>query len=291
MRRLLFVLCSLLVVWGCKKPRKEQLYFDDLRPPVGIKATIVSDVSLNPTSGGNVRVNVVVAPDADRDELDRLLQSLHRQVKGRDFTFKKHEGKLQTIDIRVYDSEQKAQSGGEDWLARAFQNSSVEQPTFTNRQKLPLLKWAKKLLGEQTKYQVLADPDALTLDYTEPFLEEGKPVEEIKYEVFANDLIRTLDDLFRGIPQLKKLTYSRTHNDKVVAKVWLTHEQFISMNMRPTLEKEYNAVVGPLVQELATGEITEAKYIKIKRKQIRIVLRKLLSMLPEQQVQLIKDLQ
>ena len=285
-------LAVLLAAQGClKKPRKEKLYFDELKPPVGFShVKIVSDESKNPETGGHVTATAVVKPDEDRDELEVLMKSLYRQAAGRKSGFKKHKGKLEKIDIRLYDSESKAKAAGEDWLARVSRASRNSEESYENKQKLPLLKWGKKALGKGN-YQLLEDHEALSLEYSDPFLDhEGKPVKKISYEIFANDFIRTTDNLFKKITQLKKFTYLRKHEDKVVAKIWLNREQFTGLNLRSTLEQKYNAVVGPLVQDLATRQITEAKYIKIKTKQLRKVMRELLEKLPKEQVELIKEL-
>ena len=281
----------LLLAGACEKPRKERLYFATLKGPIGFgHMKVVKDISLNPKTGGTVSVQAVVKPDDDRDELTTLMKSIYRQVKGRKALFRKHKGKLREMDIRFYSNEAKATAAGDDWLCR-FSWSSGGEVKYENKQKLPLLKWAKKILGKSGKYKVLADADAISLDYTEPFaVAEGAKPDKLKYEVFGNDFIRTTDDLFTRIEQLKKLTYTRTHQDKVVAKIWLTRQQFTDMDLRGTLEREYNAVVGPLVQDLATGQMKEAKYIQIKTKQLRKTVRKLLGKLPKEQVELVKQL-
>ena len=286
-------LLALLVAGGCmKKPRKEKLYFDPIRPPVGFDhVKVVTDLSMNPATGGYVTVNAVVKADEDRDELNGLMKSLFRQVKDRKSMFKRHKGKLDKIDIRLYDTEAKARAGGKDWLARVHRVSRNSEEAYENKQKLPLLKWAKKALGKG-KYQLLADHETLSLEFSDAFVdsETNTPVKKISYEVFANDFIRTVDNVFKKITQLKKLTVVRKHEDKVVAKIWLTREQFAGLDIRLTLEQKYNAVVGPLVQDLATGQMTEAKYVKIKTKQLRKVMREILGKLPKEQVELIKEL-
>ncbi len=325
-------LLALCVASGClKKPRKEKLYCDPIRPPVGIEGfKVVTDLNMNPETGGYVTINAVVKADEDRDELDRLLKSLFRQAKGRKSDFKRHKGKLDRIDIRVYDTEAKAKAGGKDWLARVSRVSRSSEESYENKQKLPLLKWAKKALGKGT-YQVLADHEAVSLEYSDAFMDftTNKPKEKISYEVFANEFFGTMSTLFMAIKQLKKCTYIRKHEEKVVGKIWLSREQFERIGLlafhepackgclitpdgktqcksdkavctaasnpfgpsfRRFLEKKYNAVVGPLTQELMTKEISEAKYTKLKAKELRKVTRELLGKLPEDQVELVKGL-
>ena len=282
-----------LGIWGCmKKPRKEKLYFDPIMPPVGINGfKVVTDLSLNPETGGTVTVNAVVKADEDRDELDRLIKSLFRQAKGRKSRFKRHKGKLGKIDIRLFDSEAKAKAGGKDWLARVSRVSRNSEESYENKQKLPLLKWAKKALGQGT-YQLLADHEALALEYSDAFIdfETKKPKEKVHYRNFANDFITTTNAVFTGIKQIKKYTYVRKHEGKVVAKIWLSRAQHDELQPRQFWEQNYNAVIGPLVLDMATKGMPDSKVIKLRNKQSRKALRELLGKLPKEQVELIKEL-
>ena len=323
---------ALLVTTGCfTKTRKEKLYFDEVRAPVGVKGfKVVTDLSMNPETGGYVTINTVINPDVDRDELDRVLKSLYRQARSRKSGFKKQKGKLGKIDVRVYDSEAKAKAAGDDYLGRAHRVTRNSEEAYENKQKLPLLKWGKKALGKGT-FQLLADGDNLALEYSDGFIdfETKKEKEKINYESFGNRFFTVMDSLFKSTKQLKKCTYIRKHKGKVVAKIWLTREQYGRVGLlwfheppckgciiapdgktqceseKATctaakdaaeqsflffLEKKYNAVIGPLTQELMSKEITEAKYIKLKSKQIRITLREMLSKLPKDQVELVKEL-
>ncbi len=323
---------ALLVTTGCfTKSRKEKLYFDEIKAPVGVEGfKVVSDVSMNPKTGGYVTINAVIKPDIDRDELERLLQSLYRQAKARKGQFKKNKGKLGKIDVRVYDSEAKAKAAGKDYLGRAHRVARNSEAAYENKQKLPLLKWGKKALGKGT-FQLLADGENLALEYSDGFIdyETKKEKEKINFESFGNRFFTVVDSLFKSTKKLKKVTYTRKHKEKVVAKIWLSREQYgrigllwfheapckgciitpdgktqcksekatctaakdaAEQSFRFFLEKKYNAVIGPLTQELMSKEITEKKYIKLKSKQIRLTLREMLGKLPEDQVELVKEL-
>lgn len=299
MRRIALAALCMMAVAGCKKAPKEQLYFDDLKPPIGSgKVTVVSDVSKNLETGGEILVQAVVEPDLDKDELTKLMESFYRQASKRK-GFQRGD-KPDKIDMRFYDSEAKAKAAGDDWLARVYRAKFVDEPTYENKQKAPLLKWAKQALGTMPEFtgelkpQLLADADNMALEITYPFVEhdgKGQYVEELSYERFTSDWSSMTYDLFTKIEGLKKLTFIGKHKDQVVAKIWLTREQYDAMELKDTLEEELSAYQGQFVTKLLSREITEEKVQKLVAKQRRKVFRELLGKLPPEQVELQKDFQ
>jgi hypothetical protein len=289
----------LLAVAACPKMAKKQLYFEDLRPPLGVgKVEVIKDESMNPETGGEITVIATVEPNVDKDELTRLLESFYRQVKVRR-GFQKGD-KPQKIDIRCYDSKAKAEKGGDDWLARVERATSISEPSYTNRQKPPLLKWAKKALKPAMpqfsgphKPQILADNTAMTLEITYPFVSDdgtGKYVEKLSHEKATTAFSSTTITMFEKIPQLKKFTFIGKHNDKTVMKIWLTREQFTQLDIKQ-VEELLGAFQGQFIEPMMSKQITAEQVHKKVLKQRRKVYRETLARLPKEQVELIKDLQ
>ncbi len=281
---------------GCQDEARKQLYFPDLTPPLGVgKVTVLSDVNMNLDTGGECTVITVVQPDVDRDELDRLMSSFFRQVKDRR-GFKKGDAAAR-IDLRFYVNEGQAKAGGKDWLAQVLYSGG--EPTLTNRQKAPILKWAKKALGNQPEFsgslkpQLLADPQALSLEITIPFVSDdgsGKYVEKLSSVKALTEFVSYTRTLFDKIGELKKLTFIGKHNDAVVMKIWLTREQYNELDLRQ-VEESLGAFQGQFIELILSKQISEkaveAKVIKERRR----VYRETLARLPKEQVELAKTLQ
>lgn len=283
-------------LFACKEGAKKQLYFDDLKPPLGVgKVTVVEDTSLNPETGGEISVSVQVEPNVDKDELDNLMRSFHRQAaRRRGFIT----GRPEKIDMRFYTSKKAAEAKGDDWVARVEQISSSSEPTFTNKQKAPLIKWAKQALKpsmpmftKEHKPQVLGDPNTMVLEVTWPYVADdgsGQWVEELSYTKVYNNFRDIVDTMFTKIEGLKKLTFVGKHKDQVIMRVWLTADQYKSLDMQQTVEQEINAYAGAFVQKLMNKEVTEKVYNRKVAKRTREVFRKILSRLPEEQVEVHK---
>jgi hypothetical protein len=291
-------LLSLSPLSGCKEEAKKQLYFNDLKPPLGVgKVEIISDVSMNPATGGEITVLGTVEPNVDRDELDRLLQSLLRQAsvrRGFQMT-----GKPEKVDIRFYTDKKAAEAGGANWLARVEQ-TGVNEPTFTNKQKPPLLKWVKQAMGKMQEFtqkdlkpQILADPDKMAVELTWPFVEhdgKGMYVETLSHEKATTEFSSIVITLFEKIAKLNKFTFIGKHNDQVVMRIVLTREQFTELNIKQE-EELLGAFQGQFIELILSKEITEKKVSQKVRKQRRKVYKeKIFGRLPEGQVELIKDL-
>ena len=238
------VVCALLglLLGGCEKAEKkgaDQLYFDDLRAPVGAKVKILKDTNLNPPTGGKITVVGVVDPDFDRDELDRLLHAYVRQIEGREGF---RNGKADSFELRIYGSEAQAKAESDRWLGRAARSAPGKKPEFENRQKLPLLKWAKKALGKMPQYtkkeiqpRILADPEALSLEVTLPYVKidgSGDYVPKLTFRAAVNAFTSTAIVLFEKIAQLKKLTYIGRHDDQEVLKISIDRQQFDQAKIR-----------------------------------------------------------
>jgi hypothetical protein len=298
MRRLI-LLTAILALTGCKKVVKEQLYFDDVKPVAGVKMEVVKDINLNKPTGGEISIFIAVDPEVDRDDVDQMLRSFVRQVKSRR-GFRKG-NRPETIDIRLYTSKKAAEAGGDDWLARAERSSSTSEPTFTNKQKPPLLKWTKKVLKPSMaqftgdlKPQILADPIKMTVEVDWPFVDDegkGQYVEELSYEKATGVFYATTRELFDKIEGLTKVTFTGKHKDEVAMKIWMTRDQYVALNMTHYLETELHAFQGQFVELLASKQITEKEVIKKTRKRRRKVFRAIFARLPKEQVQLIEDLQ
>jgi predicted Zn-dependent protease with MMP-like domain len=292
------VLASILLLAACPEETKDQLYFDDLNPPIGVgEVTIIKDESLNKPTGGEVTVVATVEPDVDKDELQRLMESFHRQISRRSGFTKGN--RPERIEMRFYTSKAAAEKGGDDWLARGIQTSSESEPEYTNRQKPPLRKWAiealgtgMRVFGDETKPQFLADPDAMTLQITWPFVEHdgsGTYVEELSHEKATTEFSSTAITMFEKIPQLQKLTFVGKHEDEVVMKVVLTREQFDELNIKQ-VEEQLGAYQGQFIELLVSQKISSEKVAKKVRKQRRKVYKEVFARLPEDQVLLSKEL-
>jgi len=298
-RRILVLIVLLVVGTGSVCDRdanvRPQLYFKDLRPPVGVSVKVLKDVSMNPPEGGNISVDAVVPADIDREEIDRLLRSFYMQAQGRK-GFRK--GKAERIDIRVYDSEFKARAEGEDWLGQVLQLTQGAEPSFTNRQLPPLLKWAQKALGKQPEYtgklqpRVLADPTVMSVEVTIPFVEDdgsGTYAKKLTYARATTTFASVVMKLFDEIPKLDRVTFVGKHNDDVVMKIWLTRQQYQELSLRK-LEEELGAARGKFMKQLIGGKISERKVQAELGKERRKLYRAAFAKLPDKQVLLVDEL-
>lgn len=293
----LFLCSGVLMLTGCKKEVKKQIYFNDLVIPVGVgQVTTISDVSMNPPSGGEITVTTAVEPELDRDELDRLMSSFFRQARDRrGFT---KPGKPEKIDLRFYASEALAKGGGDNWLARVQATNAEAEPMMTNNQKPPLLKWVKKVLGKQQEYtgklkpRILADSTAMSVEVTVPFVDhggEGNYVKELSYVRASTEFVSYAMGLFEKIPELKKLTFIGKHNDAEAVNIWLSREQYLGLDFRK-IEEGLGAFDGQFIELLMSKQITEKAFIAKKEKQRRKVYGEALGRLPVEQVKIDKDL-
>jgi hypothetical protein len=291
------VVCALCgALPACKEESRQQLYFRDLTPPVGAgKVNIVSDTNLNIETGGEITVLTAVEPDVDRDELDRLMLSFYRQVKDRR-GFKKGD-KPSKIDLRFYTSEAAAKKGGEDWMAQVLATGEGE-PTNTNRQKVPLLKWVKKALGKQPEYtgklqpQILADPVALSVELTIPYVADdgtGAYVETLSYVKAITEFVAYTRTLFDKIEPLRKLTFIGKHNDAVALKIWLTRQQYHELDLQQ-VEESLGAFQGQFIEPIMSKQISEKSVEAKVKAQRRKVYKETLARLPKEQVEVSSDL-
>lgn len=278
----------LLVACPAKKDKPtNQVYFSDLLAPVGVKVKIVSDLSFNRPTGGESTVRASVAPDIDRDELDRVIKAFYRKVDGRRGF--KGGTPVSKIDIRIYDSEAKAKAGGEDYLAAALRDSKTAEPKFENKQKLPLVKWTKKALGRMPQFagklkpRILADPDKLSVEITWPFVEmdgSGAWATKVSFARATTNMAGTVLALFRKIEQLKHLSYEGIHNDKPLIKVKLTREQAAALELR-AVQEGLGKFQGDMMSKFISKEINEKKMAKLLTKQRRKVYKEVFKKMPE----------
>ncbi|MCK5799820.1 MAG: hypothetical protein KAI47_21670 [Deltaproteobacteria bacterium] len=280
-----------LALSACPKKKKEktQIYFDDLSVPVGIKANVAKDISLNKAEGGESLIRVVVDPDLDRDDLDSIMKSFYRQTKDRGgFLGNKT---VKKIDIRFYTSAAKATAEGTDWLASVQRTAPDAPAKLVNKQKLPLLKWAKKALGKMPQYtkekpRILADPKALALEMTMPFVKDdgsGDPVDKMTFKRVARAFASLEMVLFDKIEQLKKMTLIGTYKGEQVCKIWLTRAQATELNIRK-VEEGLGAFDGKLMNKLVSKQISDKKFAALKDKQRAKVYKKVFARLPKEQV-------
>ncbi len=295
---MMLILCSSVSIFvGCKEEIKKQIYFNDLVIPIGVgQITVVSDVSMNPPTGGEINVTVTVEPELDRDELNRLMTSFFRQA--RDRRGFQRPGKPEKIDLRFYVSEALSKGGGDNWLARVLTTNAEAEPMMTNNQKAPLLKWVKKVLGKQQEYtgdlkpRILADATAMAVEVTVPFVDhggEGKYVKELTYVRATTEFVSYAMSLFEKIPQLNKLTFIGKHNDLEAVNIWLSRDQYIGLDLRK-VEEGLGAFDGQFIELLMSKQISEKAFINKKRKQRHKVYSEALGRLPAGQVMIIKGL-
>lgn len=291
-------LLTLLVAPACepKKKAKAQLYFKDLLAPLGVKVKVVKDISKT-AAGGESIVRVVVDPDVDRDDLDRLMASFWRQTKARTgFSG----GAVAKVDIRFYVSAAKAKAEGDDWIASVQGNPGVEKgaaPKLVNKQKAPLLKWAKKALGPMPQYTkekptILADPKAMTLEITLPFVTDdgtGEPVEKVTFNRACRTWASLVLPLFDKLEKLQKLTFIGSHKGNTVFKIWVTREQATQLDLRK-VEESLGAFQGKLINKRLAKQITDKKMATETAKQRKKVYKEVLSRLPKEQVTVDKAL-
>jgi len=281
MMRAAVILTSVALILGafsCKKEAaKERLYFDDLKPPIGVgKVEIIKDQSDNPTTGGEISVKAVISTDIDRDELDRLLLNFYRQCeKRRGFQIK---GKPRKIDIRFYDNGGKAEAGGDDYLGRASYKSGDPEPTYENNQIAPLLKWARKAVGKDAaftkdKVEFKGDAKTMELEVTMPMVEydgTGDYKEWVTFEKFSTEFSSSVIALFEKIGGLNKITFSAKHHDNIVAKIVLSRDLYNKIDLKQ-MEESLGAFQGQFYQDLVSQKITSEKVeekLKVQRRKI-----------------------
>lgn len=291
------LLALLLGTGACKQEVKDQLYFEDLKPPLGVgKVEVVSDVSLNQATGGQITVLTAVEPEVDKDELDRLLKSFYRQVEGRRGFL--GGGKPQSIDLRFYASVEKAKAGGEDWLARVQAKAGDPEESYENRQKPPLLKWAMQALGKMQEFtgtlkpKVTADRESGTIEIEVPMIVmdgSGAYVETLTFEKFSTEFASYTITLFEKLTDLKKLTFKALHNDKVMATIWLTREQYNELDIKQ-VEEQLGAYQGSFYADLVAGNVKEKQVEQKVKKQRQKVYKETLGKLPAGQVTIDKAL-
>jgi hypothetical protein len=295
MKKPLLMVLGLLVWLACceKKEVRKQLYFEDLKPPVGVKVKIVNDVSMNPQSGGEVDVIAAVDPDIDKDELDRMMKSFWRQVKDRSGFV---HGKADKISIRFYPGAAKAKAAGNDWLAKVAKDSLDGKAAFINHQKAPLIKWAKKALGKQPQFtgklkpQLLANPVAMELEIKVPFIENdgsGAYRKKLSHTIVTTEFSTYTQTLFDKIEGLKKLTFVGIHDDKEVIRVWMTRSQYQQLDLR-NVEESLGAYQGKFIEPIMSKAISEKVVEKKVAKQRLKVYRETFARLPAEQVQIDK---
>ena len=284
-------IATLVAVPGCKDGPGAQVYYKDLKPPLGVggDVKIVSDVSLNPDSGGVINVELAIDEKIDKDNIDRILNSLYRQCQKR----KKFRGKIRAkvVDIRLYTSEATAKAKGDDWLARVYRGPSDLEPTFTNKQKPPLAKWARKamrnapLFPGELKPEWKTDYNKMQLSVTVPMVIDdgsGKYVEILTFEKFCVEFSSYVITLFEKLDDLKVLTFSAKHNDKVVGTITVTRDQYNALDIKHE-EEMLGAFHGELLQRMLSKErgLTEEKLTKLAHAKRREVYTKIFEQLGE----------
>lgn len=278
-----------------KQDVKQRLYFDDPKPPVGVAAKIVTDDNLNPSEGGSVTMTVAVDAAIDRDDLDKLMRVFWDQVSARSGF---RNGEADKVDIRYYVGEGKAKAGADDWIGRTQRTSRSGEPAVTNRQKLPLLKWAQQALGKQPQFtgelkpRILADADALEIEIKVPFVQSdgsGKYVEQLTYTRATTEFSSYTRTLFDKIEKLEKLAFIGMHDGREVMRIWLTREQYEQLNLRH-VEEGLGAFQGKFISRMLedpkSAKMVERKTAQQRRK----VYRETFARLPKEQVQLDKSL-
>lgn len=273
-----------------EKSPKDRLYFDDLRPILGVTAKVISDVSLNKATETSVTVHTAVAPEIDRDDLDRLMRLFMRQVEGRRGFLTGSAGR---VDLRFYGSEQSAKAAGDDYLGRAQKLGKDAEATYSNRQKAPLLKWANKALGPQPQFtdklkpQLLADADKLELEIKVPYVESGTAdyVKVLSYNRVTTSFTQYMRTLFEKIPELKKLTFIGEHEGKEIIRVWLTRKQYEQLDPR-AVEEAVSAFHGKFINKLLSKQVTEKKMQAEVEKERKKVYRELFARIPKEQLEL-----
>ncbi|MFH1130871.1 MAG: hypothetical protein V1754_06010, partial [Pseudomonadota bacterium] len=96
--------------------------------------------------------------------------------------------------------------------------------------------------------------------------------------------------LFDKIPELQKITFVGKHNDKIVMNIWLTREQYNSLDLRQ-VEESVNAFSGTKIPDLMSGNISAKTLEKKAEEMRRKTYRAAFARLPKEQVQLDKTLQ
>lgn len=296
---LAFCLALACLQAGCpndKLPEKP-LYFPELRPPVGVSVEVIDDVNTNTPAGGSITVITVVEPGIDRGELDRLMQAFYRQASARRRGFR--DGPARQIDLRFYDSKEKAAMRSDNWLARVELTPPDAEPTYSNRQRLPLLRWVKEALGDQPQYagevkpQLLADPEALAVEISLPFVKydgSGDYVDEVTFARATTDFASTAIDLFEKIEQLKQLTLVGTHRGATLLRVVLTREQYRQVNLRQ-VEESLGEFRGKLINMKLAGKVDDRKMETMLAKRRRELYREVFELLPKENVEIARQLQ
>jgi hypothetical protein len=270
------VALGLLGQAGCpgKQPDRKQLYFKPLLPPVGIAVDVVRDVSFDTPEGGTLQVLSVIQPNLDRDELNQLMRSFFRQAKSR----RRFRGgaSAKQIDLRFYDSEAGAKQGGQDWLGQAAYTPTSTEPVFTNHQKPPLLKWAKRAFGPQPQYageikpRILVDTESMAVEVTLPFVKydgSGQPVDRVSFQRATTAFSSTTRNMFDKISELEAFTVVGTHHGETVIRVRLTRHQYRQLNLNQ-VEESLGELRGRLMEMYLArriGEKAMARRLSVRR--------------------------
>jgi hypothetical protein len=287
-----------LLLFGCEERSRpaEQLYFKELAPPVGVTVAVLDDISTNTPAGGKISVVALVDPEIDRDELTRLTRSFFQQASGRRRGFA--EGRARQIEMLFYDSKEKAAMRGDNWLARVELTPPDTEPIYSNRQRVPLLRWVKEALGRQPQYsgvvkpKILVDPEAMSVEVTIPFVTydgSGRYVDDVTFQRATTEFSSLAIALFTKLEQLKRLTFVGEHQGKPLLQVSLTRDQYRQVNLRQ-VEEGLGEFRGRLINMKLAGKTSDKKMQRMLSKKRRRMYREVFAILGDDNVMVSRSL-
>lgn len=290
----ILLLALLIPMASCENKKsglRPKLYFKDLIPPAAVKATILEDNSFNKVTGGEIVVRVLVDKQVDRDQLDRTMKELHRQISNRDGFGPKKDLGVRRVDVRFYTSKTDAKAGGGNWIASVYQEGIKAEPTMENKQKAPLLKWVYKALGPMPQYtkekpRILTDADKMTVEIKLPYVKDdgtGEPVEKMTFNRATRTWASLVLPLFDKIEKLTELTYIGTYKGDEVFKVTIDRPLAKELNLRK-VEESLGAFQGTLITKRLSKEINDKQMATLTAKERTKVYKDVVKKIPKDKI-------
>ncbi len=259
--------------------------------PAGTPAfTVVEDRVSADRDTVEVRVAVTSVPE--REELDKLLQHLYRQMMTR-------AGEPLQVAAFVFPSPEVAQkSPDKGWIASVTKKRGDFGPTFDNKVELSFGKQVAAVLNGDTfagnkKPKTEIDEAAKALVLTLPFVEPGKDEwrASLNYVAAVTDFLDYADRLYEKVPALEKLTFVGMYKDGEVIRIKVgSRKEWDTVGARDVHER-IGAQQGRAFAELSMGKMSDAAVAKEKAARAKKVYQEALKRLPAGAVTVSKKLQ
>lgn len=240
----------------------------------------------------HVDVRVALTGAAEREELDKLLQHLYRQMMTRLGV------EPLTVAAHVYPSAEAFQRDPDKGaVASVVKKRGDLGPTFDNRVPLSFPKQVGAVISTDTfvgEKKPKLDVDeaqkgvTLTVPYTEPGQDAWR--ETLTYGSAVTDFLDYAQRLYDGVPALEKLTFVGVHKGAEVLRVRLSSRaEFESLAARD-LQERIGAQQGRAFAQLSLGKMSDAAVAKEKAARAKKVYQEALGRLPKDAVTVSKKL-